>query len=516
MKGKPQHPTPAKAEAGQEKPFWIGCRMRREVAVHRLAQRLAVPVPLRQVEAKHMEPTYFCHRVRSISGLRVVQDVCPGAVLAHLPIYVAADFSATVQEHKQGFRDVVRSLAERSERHGGLLSKQGPKDIRNDGAAPKVADPLQPGGSEAGAVGPKPALPRRQDLLPALTGVRGVAACIVAVFHMNYWFYTGNWNADGPGIVLATVFRAGYLGVDLFFALSGYVIASAYLEAFRHPSPGAYAHFLIRRFARIWPLHVATLLLYVGAPACRAPGDLAGNLLMVQAWGIIGHITCNEPSWSISGEWFAYLAFPGLAWLLLRSGRWAALAMAALGLGGLGMLAWLGGSNSLNTTFSLGLARAACGFTIGAALCRGFADVKPHLAFDGCGILTIAAVGGLAMAGAPDLLVAGLFGPLVLCIALAAGPLRAILGAAPVVWLGEISYSLYLWHHFLIDHLKSLGAAVTTPAAVGLVLCLVIGVAALSRRWIEQPARIGIIALLSGLPRLFARPPVEPVPASRR
>ncbi len=380
--------------------------------------------------------------------------------------------------------------------------KEGSKHIRNDGAAAKVAHQQQPS--------------RREDL-PALTGVRGVAACIVAVFHMNYWFYTGGWDPEGPGTVLATVFRTGYLGVDLFFALSGYVIANAYLEAFRRPSRGAYTHFLIRRFARIWPLHVATLLLYVGAPSCRTPGDLAGNLLMVQAWGVIGHITCNEPSWSISGEWFAYLAFPGLAWLLLRSERrWAALALAALGLGGLGLLAWLGGRNSLDTTFSLGLARAACGFTIGAALCRGFAGVRPHLAFDGCGMLIIAAVGGLAMAGASDLLVAGLFGPLVLCIALAAGPLRAILGAAPVVWLGEISYSLYLWHHFLIDRLKGWGGAIATPVAVGFALCLIVGVAALSRRWIEQPARTGIIALLSGLPQMFARPSVVPAPAPRR
>ena len=379
-----------------------------------------------------------------------------------------------------------------------MIPEEGSKHIRNDGAAAKVAY-RQP--------------PRRQDL-PALTGVRGVAACIVAVFHMNYWFYAGGWGPDGPGTALATVFHAGYLGVDLFFALSGYVIAGAYLEAFRHPSRGACAHFLVRRFARIWPLHVATLLLYVGAPSCRAPGDLAGNLLMVQAWGFIGHITCNEPSWSISGEWFAYLAFPGLAWLLLRPGRRAALALAALGFGGLGLLAWLGGG-SLDVTFNLGLVRAACGFTIGAALCRGFGGVEPHWAFDGCGILIIAAVGGLAMAGAPDLFVAGLFGPLVLCIARAAGPLRTVLGAAPVVWLGEISYSLYLWHHFLIDHLKNWGASIDTPVAVGLTLCLIVGVAALSRRWIEQPARVGIIALLGGLPQ-FARPSAGPAPASRR
>ncbi len=328
---------------------------------------------------------------------------------------------------------------------------------------------------------------------------------MVAVFHMNYWFHTGGWDPYGPGIVLATIFRVGYLGVDLFFALSGYVIASAYLEAFRRASRGTYTQFMIRRFARVWPLHAATLLLFVGAPACRAPGDLASNLLMTQSWGFIDHATCNEPSWSISCEWFAYLVFPCLAWLLLRSERrWAALGVAAVGLGGLGVLTWLNPGNSLDVTFDLGLARAACGFTIGAALCRGFATMKPRRAFDACGIVLIAAIGGLAFVSAPDILIVGLFGPLVLCIALAAGPLRAILGAAPIVWLGEISYSLYLWHHLTVDHLKGLGVVIATPAAVGLVLCLIIGVAALSRRWIEQPARTGTIALLNGVVQRFA------------
>jgi len=274
----------------------------------------------------------------------------------------------------------------------------------------------------------------------------------------------------------------------------------AYLEAFRQASYSTYTHFMIRRFARVWPLHVATLLLFVGDPACRAPSDIAGNLLMIQSWGFIDHATCNEPSWSISCEWLAYLAFPCFAWILLRSERrWVALGVAALGLGGLGMLTWLSRDNSLDMTFNLGVARAACSFTIGAALCRAFTNMKPRLMFDGCGIVITAAIGGLATVGAPDLLVVCLFGPLVLCIALAAGPLRVVLGSQPFVWLGEISYSLYLWHHVIINHLKDLGGEITTPAAVGLVLGLIIGIAALSRRWIEQPARTGVIVLLSGL-----------------
>lgn len=366
----------------------------------------------------------------------------------------------------------------------------------NGGVAARVASSSRAGGN-ARRTG---ARPRPGDQLPALTGIRGVAACIVAVFHMNYWFYAGHWGPHGPGVVLATMFRVGYLSVDLFFALSGYVIAGAYLEAFRRPSGAGYAHFMIRRFARVWPLHALTLLLLLGQPDCRAPGDIMGNLLMVHSWGLIDHPTCNEPSWSISCEWFAYLGFPVLAWVLLRcERRLASLAVAACALGGLGVLAWLNKGHSLDVTFDFGLARAACGFTIGAALCRGFADARPGRAFDAAGLALLAAIGVLAAQGAPDILVACLFGPLVVCVARAAGPLRAALGAGPLVWLGEISYSLYLLHHLMIDRFHDLGGEIATPAAVGLALCAIIGVAALSRRWIERPARDAAIRMLGRL-----------------
>ena len=164
---------------------------------------------------------------------------------------------------------------------------------------------------------------------------------------------------------------------------------------------------------------------------------------------------------------------------------------------GLSIVAWLNKDHSLDVTFNLGLPRAACGFVIGAALRRGFADMRPRLAFDACGLALVAAIGALAIAGASDFLVACLFGPLVLCVALANGPLKALLGARPIVWLGEISYSLYLLHHLMIDQFKNLGGKIDTPAAVILALCVIIGVAALSRRWIEQPARIGCVRALS-------------------
>jgi len=300
--------------------------------------------------------------------------------------------------------------------------------------------------------------------------------------------------------VLETIFRVGYLSVDLFFVLSGYVIASAYLETFRHASGGAYTHFMIRRFARVWPLHAAMLLLFIGHPDCREPGDIVGNLLMVQSWGLIDHATCNEPSWSISCEWFAYLTFPCLAWILLRSERqWMPLAVAAFALCGLGVLALLNRGHSLDMTFNFGLVRAICGFAIGAALRRGFTDMKPRFAFDACGLVLVATIGALAVAGAPDFLVACLFGPLVICVALAAGPLRAALSTKPVVWLGEISYSLYLLHHLVIDQFNSLGGVIATPAGVVLALCVLVSLAALSRRWVEQPARAGLVRLLSRL-----------------
>jgi peptidoglycan/LPS O-acetylase OafA/YrhL len=300
-------------------------------------------------------------------------------------------------------------------------------------------------------------------------------------------------------LLLGAVFRVGYLGVDLFFLLSGYVIAHAYLEQFRRPDLTTYGRFLGRRVARVWPMHALCLLLFLGGPSCRDAGTVAANLAMVHAWGFLDSTTCNDPSWSISCEFFTYLLFPIVAWLLLAPERGRGLPLALLGIAGLAALSWLHPGHTLDATAQYGTVRALSGFAIGASLCRAFAETRPRLAFDALGCAILAGMAGLAVVGAPDLYVVGLAGPLVVSVALCDGPLKRVLSFAPVVWLGEISYSVYLLHHFIIDRFKDAGGEITTAWRTVLLLAVICALASITYVWIERPARRAAVRMVDGL-----------------
>src|SRR6185437_5078025 len=83
--------------------------------------------------------------------------------------------------------------------------------------------------------------------MPALTGLRGIAAIWVVLFHL-FW----------PGIDPVT--RTGYLGVDIFFILSGFVLSHVYFCKEEFFTRSGYRRFLLTRLARIYPLHLATLI----------------------------------------------------------------------------------------------------------------------------------------------------------------------------------------------------------------------------------------------------------------
>src|ERR1051326_8086781 len=160
--------------------------------------------------------------------------------------------------------------------------------------------------------------PQRAEIR-ALTGLRGVAALLVALYHIN-----PNWIAP---TATGRFVGKGYLWVDLFFVLSGFLLAMNYARLFAGGwSLGAWLDFLLHRVARIYPLYVAMVLaslayslaLYGGVHAAAAPPpaltlseparDVAANLLMVQSWGVGKSI--DGVAWSLSPEGAAYLMFP--------------------------------------------------------------------------------------------------------------------------------------------------------------------------------------------------------------
>src|SRR6266849_2921607 len=162
--------------------------------------------------------------------------------------------------------------------------------------------------------------------LQSLTPLRGIAALTVLMFHL------ARNSGDSS---LPAFFLRGYLGVDLFFVLSGFVLTHVYVQGFLGDtswrSAGA---FLWARVARIYPVHffVTALLVACGGAQGLSGLDVLDNFLLILVpWPV--H-SINQPSWSLSAEWHAYLLFPLMVgWLWRCNGRIAAAIWFALLLG---------------------------------------------------------------------------------------------------------------------------------------------------------------------------------------
>lgn len=126
----------------------------------------------------------------------------------------------------------------------------------------------------------------------------------------------------------------GYLGVDLFFVLSGFILSFNYLQTFSEGvAVRQWLHFLRLRLARIYPVHLVTLHLAVGLyAAALISGVNVGddgtirysvsayieNVTLTQAW-FSDTLSWNSAAWTISAEWAAYMAFPLLAAVVSRA-----------------------------------------------------------------------------------------------------------------------------------------------------------------------------------------------------
>ena len=333
--------------------------------------------------------------------------------------------------------------------------------------------------------------PRPQ--LPDLTCLRGAAALWVYAYHVNLQLGGGGW----------AVLRRGYLGVDAFFMLSGLVLAYAHPRLVpRGPAP---LRFWGRRLARLYPVHLATLVLLAAAlGVARATGvsirdagrfgggELLRSLLLVHGWGLSGRWAWNYPSWSISTEWAGYLAFPWL-WLAVR--RLPAPAAVVLLAGGLLALVAAGaGPVGLNLTYEGALFRFVPEFLAGLALAR---LSTPLAATAGSGIVLVLAAAAwlVAVAALPDaLVVADLW-----CVlaALMAGALRGARRLDRVPGLrafGVLSYAFYMSFALAelasVTVLRALGRAppASPVAYVVLTTALTLALAAVLHRVVERPA----------------------------
>lgn len=155
-----------------------------------------------------------------------------------------------------------------------------------------------------------------------LDGLRLIASVGIVLFHYNIYLadaipYTRPYTQQFPYFV------------DLFFVISGIVIAMVYADGVGDLR--RYFSFLSLRLARLYPLHLVTLLFYAaigwmvlrGAVAVLNTDrydfhDFLPNLLLVHAWGFGNGFTFNYVSWSVSAEFFCYLIFPAILWAVRR------------------------------------------------------------------------------------------------------------------------------------------------------------------------------------------------------
>lgn len=342
---------------------------------------------------------------------------------------------------------------------------------------------------------------KRLPQIVPLTGIRGFAAWWVVSFHIAYLL---------PSLPAAIYWfaRIGFLGVDLFFVLSGFIISYNYWGRFSPFSMKVYRRFLWARLARLYPVHLFTLMLSAilllalwisGLGVLKnfstwTAGTFLANLFLVHAWRPHSVESWNNASWSVSCEWFAYILFPLLVLCRLHKLRsFIAILLAAL-------LSAIPAAfvQSLHIPSFFLLIKVICEFTAGClmfhvydvnrssprirrivALCIGFTFIVATVLLHGLRYI------------APDWL-ALIFPLVILTLAESTGTLARIVDSRAAVYWGKVSYSLYMTHNVTLWILK---ARVPAPqGGAGILLfsvyfASIAVIAILTYHFVEEPCR---------------------------
>jgi peptidoglycan/LPS O-acetylase OafA/YrhL len=357
----------------------------------------------------------------------------------------------------------------------------------------------------------------------ALDGWRGVCALLVAAHHIEvhgflYW---------------QPLVRNAWLFVDFFFVLSGFVIAHAYGAHLQKSSE--IKAFALRRFGRLWPLHVVMLLALIGLElahlviahwhpiageraaftADRAPFAILTNLFLVQSLGLHPYETWNGPAWSISTEFYTYLIFAAVCFLAPRLRIAWSLLFAVLGVALLARFSRYG----MRETFDWGIARCVYGFFTGVLTYEiwkaGAGKIPGGTLIEAATLAAVIAFltfvpGHFAL----EYLAPPLFALAVLVFAGERGAVSRVLVSRPAAALGRWSYSIYMVHTLVLAMLFSglhaaqilfhrqwlrelpdgnmiidLGFKHYASGVMVLYLAAVIALAALTWRLIERPGQ---------------------------
>jgi peptidoglycan/LPS O-acetylase OafA/YrhL len=351
-----------------------------------------------------------------------------------------------------------------------------------------------------------------------LDGLRAVAVAAVVLYHADVAWIPG-----------------GFLGVDVFFVLSGFLITSLLLVELERTRRLDLGRFYLRRARRLLPALFAVLVVtgllvatvaYDVAAAYRR--DLPGALLYFSNWSaivtdtsyfeFIGRPTMLQHLWSLAVEEQFYLLWPVLCWVLFRWGGARRVGQVALIGALLSTLAMAVGSVMTGMPLQADPSRLyygtdthAMGVLLGAALAVVWRPgrTSPVLRRQAQVVITLGGILGLVLLGwaftalgeystflyrGGFLLVAGTSALVVAAASHRGVPFGAWLGNRPMRWLGRRSYGVYLWHWplFLVTR-PGVDIPLDGPAALVARLALLLGVAELSYRYLELPVRQGVL-----------------------
>ena len=362
--------------------------------------------------------------------------------------------------------------------------------------------------------------PHRFEVLDSL---RGVCACMIVLLHFK----------TNGAISRSVLVQNGFLFVDFFFVLSGFVIAASYRDRIANGFP--IAGFMALRLGRIYPLHAVMLIAFLAFEiffalamphaADRKPftGEfgfdrLIAESLLIQTFTGPDRLPWNGPSWSIAVEMWTYLLFAlGFRWLR----RLIVPAAIALAMGCCAFLALRSGLY-LDVFHDGAFARCLYGFGLGvvAYSLREAITRNDELSY---GLATtielvaiVATVEIVRLSGPTplSLLVPPIFFFVVLVFAQQGGVVSRLLLMRPFLFAGTLSYSIYMVHAFLeyrvvnlltlieralhgrvalVSHDKGVnhigGSALFGDIMSIAMLALTIGVAAFSYRFVEKPGQ---------------------------
>ncbi|MCB9976826.1 MAG: acyltransferase [Rhodospirillales bacterium] len=344
--------------------------------------------------------------------------------------------------------------------------------------------------------------------IKGLTSLRFFAVLYVILFHYHFKFT--------PSVDL--IISKGYLAVDFFFILSGFILTHCYFEALQNKT-FSYRGFLIRRIARIYPVHLFTLALMLLCFGVYFLGhfpllenkptlsDLIQNIFLVHSWGLASDLSYNRYSWTISAELFAYLLFPVLLLTLNKiKPVGIALALSVVLYCALWMAVPSFWSLPLSKMSVFGLPRIFPEFIMGIALY--LFSLRYELNWHGQTFLTVCLVAmglGLLMHWG-DWIAIPAFALIILATAeqSRAGK-QGFLYRDSSEYLGEISYSLYMiqYPYFFIFDLalkQVLGLEETSRIwgygwSISPMILILLAMAC--HKYIETPARVWTIKRLS-------------------